>query len=250
MASQDYRAVADVAPGTYFKDVPAFQMQAVRNGFVRKVYGIVAVQLAITFVIAGAISQAVPPATLAKFLTPATVISVGGLLALQCFIMMSPESMKHSPTNYIVLLVFTVLQSVLVGIICCVYEAESVALAFGVTMGIFMGLTICAFTTKIDFTGMGGYLLAGLIGLFFSSLFFCFIPMKTAMVMRAGLGATLFSFYIVYDTQLIMGGQHKKHQFSIDEYVWAALNIYLDIINLFIKVLQLMGEKKDKKNKK
>ena len=37
----------------------------------------------------------------------------------------------------------------------------------------------------------------------------------------------LFSLYLVYDTQLIVGGAHKKFQFSVDDYVFAALNIYL-----------------------
>jgi len=57
-------------------------------------------------------------------------------------------------------------------------------------------------------------------------------------------GATLFSFYIVYDTQLIVGGTHKKHQFSIDDYAFAALNLYMDIINLFLMLLSLLGNRK------
>lgn len=38
-------------------------------------------------------------------------------------------------------------------------------------------------------------------------------------------GCLLFSMFIVYDTQLIVGGRHKKHQFGVDEYVFAALNL-------------------------
>ena len=50
--------------------------------------------------------------------------------------------------------------------------------------------------------------------------------------------------YIVYDTQLMMGGKHK---YSIDpeEYIFAALNLYLDIINLFLYILTLIGAAKD-----
>jgi len=42
-----------------------------------------------------------------------------------------------------------------------------------------------------------------------------------------------------------MGGKHQKVQFGVDDYVFAALNIYLDIINLFISLLQLMGSRGD-----
>ena len=47
-----------------------------------------------------------------------------------------------------------------------------------------------------------------------------------------------------YDTQLIVGGAHKKHQFGVDDYVFAALNIYLDIINLFLLLLQLLQDRR------
>jgi FtsH-binding integral membrane protein len=46
--------------------------------------------------------------------------------------------------------------------------------------------------------------------------------------------------YIVYDTQLMMGGNHK-YSLSPEEYIFAALNIYLDIINLFLYILTIVG---------
>lgn len=62
--------------------------------------------------------------------------------------------------------------------------------------------------------------------------------------MYSGASALLFSMYIVYDVQLIVGGKHKQHQFSLDDYCFAALNIYLDIINLFLHLLRLFGERR------
>lgn len=50
--------------------------------------------------------------------------------------------------------------------------------------------------------------------------------------------------YIVYDTQLIVGGAHKKHEFGVDDYVFAALNLYLDIINLFIFILSIINDRR------
>ena len=52
----------------------------------------------------------------------------------------------------------------------------------------------------------------------------------------------LFAFYIVFDTQMMLGswGGHKV-EFSIDDYAFAALNLYLDIINFFLYILEIVG---------
>merc|ERR1712151_142410 len=101
-----------------------------------------------------------------------------------------------------------------------------------------------------DFTGLGAYLLAALFGLVafgFVIIRFSWVwpgMYSTAHMIYAALGAILFSFYIVYDTQLIVGGRHKKHQFSVDDYAFAALNLFLDVINLFLMLLSLFGSRK------
>ena len=73
---------------------------------------------------------------------------------------------------------------------------------------------------------------------------YLFIDFRYAIIGYAAVGALLFMVYIVYDTQLMMGGKHK---YSIDpeEYIFAALNLYLDIINLFLYILTLIGAAKD-----
>ena len=63
---------------------------------------------------------------------------------------------------------------------------------------------------------------------------------RYAYIGYASGGALLFSMYIVYDTQLMMGGKHKL-SVSPEEYVFAALNLYLDIINLFLYILTIIG---------
>lgn len=58
----------------------------------------------------------------------------------------------------------------------------------------------------------------------------------------AVMGSMLFAFYIVFDTQMMLGswGGHKV-EFSIDDYAFAALNLYLDIINFFLYILEIVG---------
>ena len=156
------------------------------------------------------------------------------------------EVARTVPYNYIFLVLVTVCEAVVVGFISAMYTAESVLLATVLTAGIFIGLTMYAMTTKSDFTGMGGYLMAALLGLILMSFVCLFFPYSSmGHKILAGIGAILFSFYIVYDTQLMVGGKHHKHQFSVDDYVFAALNIYLDIINLFLYLLELFGQRQD-----
>merc|ERR1712146_505640 len=102
--------------------------------------------------------------------------------------------------------------------------------------------------TTTDFTGCGPYLFAALLGLmcfgfmlWMLSLFGLYMP--GAQKLYALLGAVLFSFYIIYDTQLIVGGRHRKCAFTIDDYCWAAMSIYLDIINLFLFLLEIVGQR-------
>lgn len=59
-------------------------------------------------------------------------------------------------------------------------------------------------------------------------------------IVYASLGALLFSFYLVFDTQLMIGGNHKL-AISPEEYIFAALNLYLDVVNLFLYILALVG---------
>ena len=56
----------------------------------------------------------------------------------------------------------------------------------------------------------------------------------------ASLGALIFCFYLIFDTQLMIGGKHK-YSISPEEYIVAALNLYLDIINLFLYILMIVG---------
>ena len=53
-------------------------------------------------------------------------------------------------------------------------------------------------------------------------------------------GAFVFSLYLIYDTQMMMGGKHK-YALDPEEYIFAALNIYLDVINLFMYILMIVG---------
>jgi protein lifeguard len=64
---------------------------------------------------------------------------------------------------------------------------------------------------------------------------------RTLHLIYAYLAVILFSFYLLYDTQLIMGG--KRYTIDIDDYIMAAMILYLDIINIFLQLLKIFGNK-------
>jgi len=229
----------------------------VRHGFIRKVFAILAVQLIATTVIAGLTFQAFagvdqrnPPASMTILQALSLCASIGTIGVLMC----CPNVMREFPRNYIVLGIFTLGEAVLVGIVCSQYTAQSVLVAFGLTAFVVTALMLFACQTKYDFTGLAPYFYIALLILTGMSLVFCFASMfgasqtgafRNLYLLYAGFGALLFSGYIVLDTQLIIGGKNAQMQIGIDDYCLAAMNIYLDIVQLFLYILSLLGDRND-----
>lgn len=225
------------------KNVPI----AVRMGFVRKVYALLSCQLLLTVAVAAPL-QTASEAWISKNMW-LLYLSVAMTFASMCVMACCQDACRQFPTNYLFLFVFTFFEGVLVGIVGAAYTWQSVVLAAGITVGVFLLLTIYAFMTKSDFTGFGPYLFGALaslcmFGFVVMILSFCGVHIKWMMMAYNIIGVLIFVMYIVYDTQLILGewGGHEK-QFSIDDYCFASLTLYLDLINLFLHILQLLGDR-------
>jgi len=126
------------------------------------------------------------------------------------------------------------------------FRADAVLLAVGITAVICLALTAFSFQTKWDFTAMGSGLFVCLVVLVIFGFLAMFLrnTFPILNLIYACLGALLFSVYLVYDTQLMIGGKHK-YSISPEEYIFAALNIYMDIINIFIYILTIIGSSSD-----
>ncbi|KAJ3555011.1 hypothetical protein NM688_g2807 [Phlebia brevispora] len=196
----------------------------IRNAFVRKVYTILFLQILGTCIVGGLISRSENAVMWVathqwSFYVPlfGTLINLG-LLYWK----------RHShPTNFILLSTFTLM--------------EAFTLALLITLGVFLGLTLFTFQSKYDFSGMGPWLFGGLIALLMTGLVGIFIPFSrtTDLVFAIG-GCLLFSGYVVYDTYLI------NNRVSPDEYIMAAISLYLDFINLFISILRILNNTQDR----
>jgi FtsH-binding integral membrane protein len=221
-----------VVPASGFMEKAEGQM---RLAFLRKVYTILSCQLLLTIGMAclfsfnDAVNNFIM--TTPQLSTAALVLSFVSLIALFCF------RHKH-PMNMILLGVWTVIMGYSLGLVCAMYyrqgAGELVLQAFGITAGIFLGLTAYTLYSKRDFSFMGGFLFAGLIGLMVWGLVSWLTGWRSTFWYSL-IGALLFSALIVYDTFLI------SKRLSPDEYILGAISLYLDIINLFLFILQLLG---------
>ncbi|KAF4514166.1 UNVERIFIED_CONTAM: hypothetical protein B566_EDAN019297 [Ephemera danica] len=142
--------------------------------------------------------------------------------------------------NFIFLGIFTLAESLMLGVTVSYFNAEAVLMAVGICAGVCLALSIFAFQTRWDFTMMGGILFVAVIILMIFGIVAIFVPGRTITLVYASLGAIIFSIYLVYDTQMMMGGKHK-YSISPEEYIFAALNLYLDIINIFMYILTIIG---------
>mmetsp|Transcript_826 Transcript_826/g.1824 ORF Transcript_826/g.1824 Transcript_826/m.1824 type:complete len:253 (+) Transcript_826:112-870(+) len=222
----------------------------IRLGFVRKVYSILAVQLLLTAVLAAPISMATPVWLVQHVWL--MWLGMGVYAALACVVCVARPLLRKFPMNYGVLFGLTVAMSIMVGFVSAQYTWQSVVLAAGMTALVFCGLTAYAWKTQTDFTGLGPYLFAFLLamivfGFSISVLSLSGVAVAPMILLYDLLGVLLFSFYTIYDTQRILGeyGGHKQ-QFEIDDYCLAALQLYLDIIELFLFLLELFGERRNR----
>jgi len=151
------------------------------------------------------------------------------------------DIIKTCPGSGIYLTLFTGASTYILGYVGVVTSSETLLLAGLSTLGIFSGLSLYAVQTKYDYTDKGGYLLALLLGLVICGLFIPFTSLPILSIVYSSAGSIIFSFYIVYDTQLIVGGHHRSIMFHIDDYVLASVSLYLDIINLFLMLLDLLN---------
>lgn len=112
--------------------------------------------------------------------------------------------------------------------------ASIVAQAFLMTSVAFGGISMFALTTKKDYSAMGKMLFIALIVLVVASLTNIFFHSPVLQLAISGIGAILFSAFILYDTQQIIKGNFSSP-------VEAAIALYLDFFNLFVSLLQLLA---------
>jgi FtsH-binding integral membrane protein len=218
-------------------------------GFITKVYSILAIQLGFTVLCCG-VSMYYDPIRL--FMVGSGMLCFYAALIASIVLLISLYCNKNSyPLNAYLLGCFTFCESWLVGTICALYQQEAemclakgnagcsnlgllIWIAWGITFAIFGALTAFVVISKWDFSFMGMYLFAGALIMMGWGLLNIILGWHGSFIYGA-CGAALMSGYIIYDTDNIM------KRMGPDDWALACCELYLDIINLFLFILDMLN---------
>ncbi|MES2666944.1 MAG: Bax inhibitor-1/YccA family protein [Pseudomonadota bacterium] len=237
----DYQTTRPVGAGTRTAVIDA-GLRAHMN----KVYGLMSVGMAITGGVAWAIGTndamveaifATPLKWVVMFLPLIMVFAFGALLprlsvaAAQLFFYVYAAAMGLS-----------------LSFIFAVYTSTSIATTFFVTAIAFAGLSLYGYTTKKDLSGMGTFLMMGLIGLLVASVVNIFLASSALAFAVSVIGVLIFAGLTAYDTQNIKNTYLQHAQMGDQEWlgksaIMGALSLYLDFINMFMFLLNFMGNR-------
>jgi len=129
--------------------------------------------------------------------------------------------------------------------IFAVYSKQSIALTFFVTASTFLAMSLWGYTTKRDLTGMGHFMVMGLIGIVIASLANLFMASSALEFAISVGGVVIFTGLTAWDTQKIkqMYAEANGYESNQKLAVMGALALYLDFINLFMFLLRFLGRK-------
>ncbi|MBN9413329.1 MAG: Bax inhibitor-1/YccA family protein [Candidatus Paracaedimonas acanthamoebae] len=126
------------------------------------------------------------------------------------------------------------------------YTGASVAKVFFITAGTFGAMSLYGYTTKKDLTGLGSFLLMGLIGLILASLVNLFVKSSAFEFVISAIGVLIFTGLTAYDTQVIKSEyiEGEDREIMMKKSIMGALRLYLDFINLFLHLLRFLGDRR------
>lgn len=230
-------------------NVTSFSDKRIRQAFIKKVYLILMTQLTFTFAIVCIFSFYQPIKDWMRSGTNQAVYWVSYAVFLVTYIVLVcvPSVRRRVPGNYICLTIFTLALTYMTATLSSFHSTYIVVVAIGITAAVCLAISLFAIQTKIDFTMCAGLLFAlSMVVFFFGiSILICYLVTRDHFALYVmncvygGLAALLFGLFLAYDTQMLIGG--RKYQLSEEEYVYGALQLYLDVVYLFIIILGLFG---------
>lgn len=149
-----------------------------------------------------------------------------------------------SLTAKILFLVYSGLTGLTLSSIFIIYDIMSIIYVFAITSGLFLIFGLIGYLTNIDLTKFGIYLMMALFGIIIASIINIFVGSEVFDLGICIVGLIIFLAYIAYDMQVI-----KRNMYGIENednlVIYGALQLYLDFINIFIRLLQLFGKSRD-----
>ncbi|XP_033473604.1 protein lifeguard 3 [Epinephelus lanceolatus] len=220
-----------------------WESTAIRHAFIKKVYLILTVQLAVTFSVV-AVFTFVDPVRLFVIRYPGIYwASFVVYFLVYCILVCCKGPRRRFPWNLVLLGVFTLALSYMSGTISSYYETKAVLIAMGITALVCIAVTVFCFQTKVDFTSCGGFLCIASIVLLIigivTAIVLSFQYVPWLHMLYAAIGAIVYTLFLTYNTQLLIG--NRELALSPEEYIFGALSLYIDIVHIFLFILQVSG---------
>ncbi|MBO0346762.1 Bax inhibitor-1/YccA family protein [Roseibium limicola] len=165
-------------------------------------------------------------------------------LGMVMFLSFRIQSMSASAART-TFLVYAAVMGISLSSIFLVYTGGSIARVFFITSAAFAGLSLFGYTTKKNLSGMGSFLMMGLIGIVIASIVNIFLGSSALQFAISVIGVLVFAGLTAYDTQQIkeMYFHGDGEEASMKKSIMGALRLYLDFINMFLMLLQLFGNR-------
>ncbi|MEZ2129860.1 MULTISPECIES: Bax inhibitor-1 family protein [unclassified Sinorhizobium] len=219
--------------------------------YMLKVYNLMALGLAITGVAAYlAFTFAVSDGQLTAFgqaiyTSPLRWVVILAPLAFVFFLSFRINSMSVSAAQT-TFWVYAALVGLSLSTIFLVYTQTSIVQTFFVTAASFGALSLYGYTTKRDLSAMGSFLIMGLFGLIIASLVNIFLASSAVHFAISVIGVLIFAGLTAYDTQRIKEMYYEGDDVAVAgrKAIMGALTLYLDFINLFMFLLQFLGNRR------
>lgn len=175
---------------------------------------------------------------------PMITLSIIGSIAMILVIVFSTNKTETQ------LAIFTFCETLGICAVTIFYGEDVVVLAMLATFGIVSGLGVYAATTQHDHTGWLASLTSSLCCLIFMGLLNLLFGLHVLYTIELYLGTLIFFGYIIVDIQTYLKRSVKLNYIQPDLHIEAALNIYLDVINIFLRLLKIIGTLKGDKKKR
>lgn len=221
-----------------FSYAPAVQVRsgAERATLVRRTYGLVFLSVLVTMLgVAFAFTQ---PA----LMQAVAVHPFISMIAVFVPLYMAQRNARVFPKNVVLTLLFTFVEGVFIAPFLAYAEQAApgtVGQAGLLTFAAFGGLSLYATLSRRDFSAWGSFFFIGLIVLVIAMFINFFVASAAASLWISAIGVLIFAGLLVFDTWRIL----RSGQYGQDDYVYAAVQIYLDLLNMFLFILSLLGNR-------
>lgn len=214
------------------------------RSFMLQVFNYMTLALAISGLFALGISMS-PAATALIWGTPLKWVAVFAPLAMSLAFMFMIDKISSTSAMYF-LFAFAAAMGISLSSIFIVYKLGSIAQVFFITAATFGSASLYGYTTKKNLTSFGSFLIMGALGLVIASVVNIFLASSILTFVVSCLAVLIFTGLTAYDTQQLKSvfddtsGEEREKAGIV-----GALNLYLNFINIFVALIQLIGDKKE-----